>query len=306
MLRILSVVLVLLFTAAAQAQASQTPVSLRPQWQAGQSATYEFWDQRLQRVTIEGHTSETSVNATGQVHWAVQRVHADGSYTCAMTLKWMSATMTAGGQTFSNDSRKASGDLPAMHDLLKAMAGVTLTVKVANDGTVTSVKGMQAMKRNDEVAAMIPTELDFIETAADLAVLPNAPAEIQPGQTWDARLRWSHDLGEMIYDATYKLDSVRMFESIPLAHVSASAKLRLEADQEALPPGMPKMDMDVRLIEGDWESEVFFDLQRHEAAGRNALNHQVVQITMKIPDRRRTIRWEQTTQSQTLRVSEGD
>src|SRR5690606_28530873 len=118
--------------------------------------------------------------------------------TCSMTLDWMTAVLTgADGERFRNDSRRGSGDAPPVHDLLRAMTGTALTVEVAADGQVARVGNVEAMRRRAQDASMVPEELDFIESATDLAVLAGAPAEVRPGGTWRASFRWTHDLGHL-------------------------------------------------------------------------------------------------------------
>ena len=222
-------------------------IDLRPQWTAGQTSRYEFWNQMQQTAEATlGDRSQTTtgtIEVEGEVTWTVDKVNADGSSVCTMTLDWMKFTNTPGeGTAMVIDSRKsASADTKVMHELLSAMAEVGLTVEIAPDGHVTAVKGLDKMKNKTSQPDFIPTELDFEETASDLAAIAYAP---QPfayesaggGKAWNADFRWEHDLGKMNQKWAYELARVEDIAGVPEAVVTGEGRFKLDPEE---PDGRP-------------------------------------------------------------------
>jgi hypothetical protein len=289
--------------------AAQT-VDLRPQWTEGQTALYEFWNQRQQTTTMSlgpnQREAAMTVTTEGQTRWTVDKVNDDGSSQCTMTLEWITAEIENNGQTQVNDSRKGSGDSETMHAFLQAMAGVPLKVSVNADGSIESVEGVDQMKRNlgSELESLIPEPLDFVESATDLATIPHAPAEAEPGDTFSADYRWTHELGHTDQDWTYELESVEELEGVRVATVTGEGGLKLDVDRSEMPPDAPPTD--IRMTDAEATSQVFFDLSRHEAIGRHGTQDTTIEVNITLPNNRGTLKrvTEQKIQSQTLRVEE--
>ncbi|MEM9418661.1 MAG: DUF6263 family protein [Planctomycetota bacterium] len=290
-------------------------IDLGPRWVDGQTSRYEFWNQMEQTVHLklgdQSQTSSSTIEVEGEVTWEVNKVKADGSSVCTMTLDWMSYVNTPSeGKTVSVDSRKSpSADTKAMHELLAAMAGVELTIEIAPDGHVTKVKGVDKMKRKTSQPDFVPSELDFEETASDLAAIAYAPKPFAltpsgAGKSWKADFRWDHDMGKMDQKWTYDLARVEDIAGVQVAVVTGEGKFKLdpEVDKDR-PADAPPVN--VKLLEGSAESEVLFDLSRHEAVGRHSFSNEKVLVTVQFPDGRkfeRTITEE--TVGQVLRLSE--
>ena len=245
----------------------------------------------------------------GEVTWTVDHVKADGSATCTMTLQWLSMDYTPNdGKTLKNDSRKGSGDIESFHALLKAMTGVPMKVSIAADGSVTKVGGVKAIasRMKAELKEMVPEELDFIETASDLATLIAAPETIGVGKKWDTDLKWTWSdspfEGYMHHDMTFTLTGIEDMAGLPVAVVDGRSKLRLELDRSSLPEGMPPTD--VKLVKGEFQTQIMFDLTRHEAVGRNTIQTTTIDFTIRLPSATITRRLEETLQGQALRVEE--
>ena len=288
-------------------QAFDEGVNLQPQWYEGQQSRYEFWNFRQQSTTMElggqQRRMDNTMESEGEITWRVDKVRADGSASCTMVLDWMCITITGPeGDEQYNDSRQGSGDTEPLHQLLKAMAGVALTVAVDSDGTISGVDGVEVMARGVDEPLIVPDELNFMESASDLASLPGAPSLVEQGDAWKQQFRWDHDMGFMNYSTTFTLDTVEQIEGIPIATVSSRSKLKLDFDDSELPPGSPPVD--VRLVEGRQESQVIFDLNRHEAVGRNTSEHQTINMSVRLPQHTFTRLIEQDMQGQVLRISE--
>lgn len=286
---------------------------LRPQWKPGQTARYEIWSSRTQHATVtfagQKRTTDLTMTSDGEITWTVDQVKPDGSATCTMTLDWLTLDYSPqNGKPLKNDSRKASGDIEPYHALLKAMAGVPLKVSVAADGTVTRIDGINAIagRIKSELKDAVPEELDFMETATDLATLVAAPQSIDVGKKWDAKLKWTWSdtpfKGFMHHDMTYTLAGVEDMEGLAVAVVEGRSKLKLEVDKSKLPEGMPPAD--VKLVKGELQTQVMFDLTRHEAVGRNTVQTTTFDFSIRTPNATITRRLEETLQGQALRIAE--
>jgi len=290
--------------------AAAQSVDLRPRWTEGQAALYEFWNQRRQTTTMSlgSNRREAAMTITtqGQTRWTVDKVNADGSSRCTMTLQWIAAEIEANGETRVNDSRKGSGDSQNMHRFLKAMVGEPLKVRVNADGSIESVEGVGAMKRNigAELERLIPEPLDFVETASELATVPHAPAEAEPGERFDAEYRWTHELGHLDQRWAYELASVEELEGVRVATVTGEGELNLDVDRSQIPADAPPTD--IRMTDASATAQVFFDLSRHEVIGRHHTQETTIEVNITLPDNRGTLKrvTEQKIQSQTLRIEE--
>jgi hypothetical protein len=181
------------------------------------------------------------------------------------------------------------------------MSDVTLEVTVASDGTVESVSGGDAIRNGIDNEAMAPTDRDLRRTVASTALLPAAPSSIQPGGAWSYAFTESHPVGAMHYDAEYELAGLETIASIPVSTVTITADMELEAQQ---PQGSGGPDVETRLLDSHYRSQVIFDLQRREAVGRYTRETQVVEQTMTMRGRTLSQRMTQQVESDLIRTSE--
>lgn len=299
-------ILALVLPSLALAQSPAEPVSLRPQWKAGQTSRYHFTTTREQRITMsaQGRTQNatTRIDSEGEVTWRVEQARPDGTFQCTMTLDWMTATLTGpDGSKQGADSRKDSSEVPPLHDLLKAMTGVPLGVTVAADGSITAVSNRSAMVAKAQTKENVPEDLDFIESATDLATLAAAPATSAPGSSWKTNFRWTHDLGHLTHDATFRFVGVEDVEGVPVAVINTTSKPKLELDREQIPAGAP---IDIKMSSAQSTGQVLFDLTRHEAVGRTSEESRTFDMTVRLPQGTVTRKTVETVRSQTLRISE--
>lgn len=318
---ILAVAFALLLPLPALAQDdADKPTSLRPTWQVGQSAGYEFWGRTVKQetATIMGRTQTeaTTFVSEGKLAWTVDQVNADGSAACTMRLSSIKFTITAGEQEpMVIDSAKPSGQQPMFDELVAAMVGTPLTVRVNADGTIDAVQGIDeianAAGQQAREADIVPDELDFIETASELATLLAAPAAATPGQTWNAKNTWNHDAvvpgtdAQAKWDTTFTFDSLGQIAGVPIATIKTESDIDLKVDLSQWPEGAPDIDIDIQNASG--AGEILFDLSRSETAARNDKMSYTANITIAPPaDGMPPIKVvvKETSQSQLLRVSE--
>ncbi len=281
--------------------------NLRPHYVPGRVSRYDIWSSRRQqvRVTFMGQSEEIDslLETTGVVTWRVDRARADGTATCVMVIDWIAATSKVGDtEPTHNDSRKNAGDTPAMHTLLKSMAGVPITVEMAADGSVAKVTGVDAVRQRAGDDLNVPDELDFVESASDLATIIAAQDHMAVNQSFKASAAWNHELGKLNHDIQFTLTSLEDIAGIPVATVTGAAKLKLDLDQAKLPKDGPRVD--VKLTRGEATTQIMFDLSRREAVGRNSSQTTVLEAKISHEGQTVTRVAEETIQSQALRIAE--
>ncbi len=290
---------------AADSPAKEAAIDLRPRFKSEASAKYSIWSSRKQVATLSlagrERTLETTLETEGEVLWKVEQINADGSAECTMTLLWIKSTASSGEKTLTNDSRKDSGDTEAFHQMLQAMANVPLTVTVNADGSIAKVTGMNAMQAKVEEPKMIPDELDFKETASDLAFISSAIAGAKVASTWDNEEAWNHELGKLQYQTKYEVKAIERIAGIPVATVTGKSRIQLDVDQSKFPPGVTP---EIRMSEGEANTQIMFDLSRHEAIGRHSTQRTVIEVNIPIQGKVMKRVEEQTVKSQALRIEE--
>lgn len=297
----------------AAAQEAYTPpaidlqaVQLRPQPAPGRTTRYWVWTQRDQTMTMSAagnrRTLSNRMEVEGECVWRIVSVQGDGGFTATMTMDWMTVVLTMpDGSVQRNDSRRGRGETQSLHTLLQAMCGVAVTCDVAADGTIRSVRGTDAIRRKaGEVPA--PDDLDYVESATDLATLAGAPASLAAGRGWATAFAWSHDLGTMRYDMRYTLAGVEEIEGIPVANVTGQARMKLDVDRSKIPKGGPAID--IRLQKSSFETQVMFDLVRHEAVGRHTTDSRTIATTIRLPNAAVSQTTDEVIRSQVLRIGE--
>ncbi|QQE10130.1 hypothetical protein JD969_11475 [Planctomycetota bacterium] len=309
--------LVMLFSASlVMGQEEEVEYDLRPLWEAGQETTYEFWNKRDRNISMSfnGNNQERadSYVSEGETTWVVDQVNTDGSSVCRMKVDWIALTVKGpDGEEIVIDSRKDNtGRFEALGKILKAMASGWLTLDIAANGEVTKVTGMEAMKTLVDDPEDIPSELDFKETGSDLAQLIGPPPMLAVGGSWNHEFRWTTDIGldpiKMFinYDIDYTLTSVENIEGIPVATIDGTGPMRLEVDMEDVPAGMPPID--IRMTDSHTQTQILFDLLRHEAVGRNTTQNETFVVTVTTPNGAIVQEFQIKHQGQILRIKEGD
>ena len=303
---------VLTLSPSAFAQSVQS-YDLRPKGEAGRTTRYEVWTQRHQTAVVSlagnSRTSEFTMTSEGELTWTIDKVKPDGSMQCTMTIDWLSLTYADDqGQVHVNDSRKASGDVEPFHVLVKALSGVPVKVDVAPDGSVKGVDGIKGVeaKLKGDFKELMPEELDFVESASDLATLLATPASVEPGDKWGTKVKWTWGdppfEGFLHHDMTYTFSGVEDMAGVPVAIVDGKSKITLEVDKSELPAEMPPHT--VKLSKGDMKLQVMYDLTRGEAVGRNLVQTTRLDISLKLPNATISRKLDETLQSQVLRIAE--
>ena len=294
----------------AYSQQVLSTVDLRPHFTQGRTTRYHVWTQRqqTQSVTLGSRSQEfeTSFEIEGEVTWTVKQVRQDGSALCLMKTDWLTATITGPeGESQRCDSRKANGRPEPLHSLLRALAGVPIQIEVANDGSIINATGIDQVKRKAPKDIDIPDATDFMESANDLATLAKAPTAAAISDSWNAKFIWNHRLGKMHQSMRYTLHGVEDIEGIPIATVNGVARMEMKLDHNRLKTQAGQSAQTrARMTDASLETQVLFDLQRHEAIGRNTTEYHRIEISMQLSQQtvKRTI--DEYIHSQTLRIDE--
>jgi len=283
--------------------------SLRPAFERGQTARFEIATTRSIQTRMSfgdrEHEANVTIELRAEIAWEVVRVNRDGGARCRMEADWLTATIrTAEGPPQRVDTRKGPGDNAALHRRLKAMTDTPLTVEVDPDGAIASVSGVERIHRRAGDMPDMPEEIDFIETASELATLWDAPAQARAGTSWRTEHTWRREAGELEQTLTWTVAGVELIEGIPVATVTVEGDARLTPDQP--PGGRQGPAVNVRQTRGEYEGRVMFDLSRHEVVGRYARESRQREASSNMPDGR-TLRsiTQETIETQVLRIAEG-
>lgn len=289
----------------ALAEPTADTVDLRPMWHDGQTARYEATTTRHTTTELsaggQNRTTQMKVETNATVTWRVTKADQEGGGVGEMTVEAMRIAMTGpDGQTLSMDDRGKGDDrLKPLAELLKAMRGTPVTIHVSPTGQITRTSGWKAIRTNGGEAAAKLEERDFVEMASDLAWLVGGAADRKPGDTWKEKFNWSHDAGDLQHDSRYRFEGVEEITGVPIAMVTRSAKLKLVPKQR---DGGPPMT--VRMTKGEQNSQMMFDLTRHEIVGQNVDRTLGVHIEITLGNRKLTTRVTEQVNSQLLRVEE--
>lgn len=315
---VLFAALLLALPAAAQDEAT---TNLRPKWKVGQTATYDFWGKTQKTETAElfgqVQSETTTYVSEGRMSWTVEEVNADGSAACTMRLVKIKFTVTAGeAEPMVIDSENPAGDRKVFEDLMSAMTSSPLTVRVNADGTIAAVEGVDeltnAAGQEAQEADVVPEEIDFKETASDLATLIAAPADATVGQTWNAKNTWNHDNvmpgaeTQAEWDTTFTFASLGEIAGVPIATIKSESAIDMKADLSELPENAP--DIDIQFENAKGKGEILFDLSRNETVARNDSMSYTANITVAPPNEQIPpikVKVEEKSQAQLIRVSEG-
>lgn len=296
------------------------PTSLRPSWEVGRTTTYEFWSktQKTEDAVIfdQPQNKTTTFYSEGQASWTVDRVNDDGSALCTMKLLKMKFTAEYDGQEpLVLDSENPEGDGNVFDSLLSAMVSTPLTITMKPDGTVESIEGVDALQaaagQEAQDADVIPEELDFIESATEMATLLSAPEQATVGQTWNAKNTWNHESvipnidTKADWDTTYTFASLGQIAGVPIATIKSESRVELKPDLSDLPEGAS--DVDIRFDSVTATGEALYDLSRNEVVARNKTMtyHATIDITPptdRVPPIQ--VKMKETSVSQLLRIAE--
>lgn len=286
------------------------PLDLTPHFVQGRTSRYAIWQQRSQHEVLQmgGQQRENStmITLTGEVTWTVAKVRPDGSATCTMTNDKLRMVIEASdGTKVVCDTTLPSGDNETMYRFLKALVNVPIAVEMSADGKALSVSGQQVVKQRlgSDLQQMAPADEDFLQDATDAITLSGASATTAMNNQWSQAFDWSHEVGRMRLNMQYQLVNAEWIAGIPIATINQTAKPVIIPDYSKIPPGGPKVH--IQQTNGNFQYQILFDLQRHEAVGSNAIREIGLRTTITLPKNNiLTRQLNEEVQVQTLRIAE--
>jgi len=248
---------------------------------------------------------QTTEVFSGQMTWKVESVEPDGGAICQMTIDWLRLEAQGGeGEVQVADTRDGTAENKRILQHLEVVTGTPITVHVAKDGSIKSVEGIDQIRNAAPEGISVPKDNEFKESANDLAMVPFAPTQAGIGQTWEASFDWTHEIGTIRHNTTFKFEGVERLAGIDVATVTSTATLSLIPDQDKLPELPDGATVNTELRQASYEAQIMYDLQRGEAVGRNS--KQVTEIETAISFNGNTMGQivHEVMQSQVLRSAE--
>jgi hypothetical protein len=269
------VLLLLTFAAGASPAAAQS-VTLRYRWAKGDVVTYRLTSQTDTSVTgMPGAGPMTLAQTMTQVlKFTAEEIAADGTATLRQTFESIKMQLNgpSGRVTYDTAAPNTNPNpmIEAMRRVLGAMAGESIVVVMAADGTVVSISG--TTKILDKIAANLPQdpgaeaitqgmksilseEALKATLAQSFAKLPADPVKV--GDTWRGQLALGAEIvGKILGTSTFTLKAIEGTADAQIARIAVALVLKQES--VAAPSGPANIVM--RLGDSKGEGEMMFDV----------------------------------------------
>lgn len=296
----------------AEAEGPQT-IDLRPIWEDGQTSRYRSVTRRKvhQVRKVMGNESEQSqlLVFEAEAAWKVIDAREEGGGEVELKMDKLEMRMTGSdGKTYKASARRADDALKRAQQLLKGLTSRPIRFVVASDGTIERVRDWKAVAAAAGEAGESLTESDFREIAIELALLPGAVADAKRGSTWREDFQWSHEMGELDLDTTYKVVAFERVAGVPIANIQAISEIDAEIDKSKFqPPGGnnaqgPKVD--VKFNGGKQGAQIMYDLSRNEIVGHNVTRQLEFQMDLSYQGRKFEQVMTHTMNTQVVRLDE--
>lgn len=252
-------------------------VTLRYHWTKGDVLTYKMLILTTSQVSgMQGRGDVTLQQTMTQViKIAVDDVAADGTATLKQTFSSVRMEMDGPMGKFSYDTAAPSTSTnpmaQSMGKVLGAMAGETITVVQAPDGTVRSVEG--ASRIMDKIAKTLPSDPGASALAQALKTslsddalkatleqsftkLPEGP--VKPGDTWKGQMNMGNDMiGKITGSVDFALKALDGSGDAATGRIGVAVVMKQESAPASGPGGMV-----VKLQEARGEGEMLFEIAK--------------------------------------------
>jgi hypothetical protein len=275
--RLPSLVHLLLLVAfvAAAAPASGQSVALRYRWTKGESLTYHLTSQTDTAVSgVPGAGPMALAQTMNQVlKFTAEEVSADGVATLRQTFQSIKMQINGPAGKVTYDTAAPNNNpnpmIEAMRRVLGAMAGESIVVVMAADGTVISIDG--AKKILDKISASLPQDPGAEAITQSMKAIlsedalkstltqsfPKLPADaVKVGDTWRGQLTLAAEVvGKILGTSTFTLKAIDGTADAGVARIGVVLVLKQES--VAAPSG--PANIVVRLLDSKGEGEILFD-----------------------------------------------
>lgn len=252
-------------------------VTLRYHWTKGDVLTYKMLILTTSQVSgMQGRGDVTLQQTMTQVlKIAVDDVAADGTATLKQTFGSVRMEMDGPMGKFSYDTAAPSTSTnpmaQSMGKVLGAMAGETITVVQAPDGTVRSVEG--ASRIMDKITKTLPSDAGANALAQALKTslsdealkatleqsftkLPQGP--VKPGDTWKGQMNMGNDtIGKITGSVDFTLKALDGSGDAATGRIGVAVAMKQESAPASGPGGMVMKLQDAR-----GEGEMLFEIAK--------------------------------------------
>ncbi|MDH3582881.1 MAG: DUF6263 family protein [Phycisphaerae bacterium] len=279
---------------------------LRPIWKKGRTSRYQVTQTEVTTLEVRGMTQprQTLMDMELKVAWEILEADADGGGTARMTFSDLALVMTGVNGDKSRATAEAADEkLAGARTWIQAMSDTPLRVTVDADGSISKVRGFEAIRRKAGEQGDRLDENYFKEIAMDLAVLFGGTENREAGDSWKLAHGAAHRMGQISYDSTYEMQGVENIAGIPVAMVNRNSKMSFEPRlPDDLPADAPEVD--VRVSESDHRAQIMFDTSRREVVGSNMSQTLELEIRRQVLDRELVTVMREESNTQMLRIQE--
>ena len=269
----------------AAAGADAQTVTLRYRWTKGDTVTYRMVLQTTSLVTGVHGMNEMRIDQglTQVIKVTAVDVAPDGTATLRETFEALKLEVDGPGGRVSYDTAvpgSANPKIQPLRQTLEAIAGGTITIEQAPDGSIRRVEGaakiLEQITKNTQhdpaaAAAAQGLKAAFSDEALKSSLeqsFPKLPADpVKPGDVWHSRTAMGNEMmGRIVGDVTFTLKAIEIAGP-------AQIGVALVLTQDIAPPPGPN-GRTMRLGDARGAGEIVFDV----AKGR------IRESTMKAPD----------------------
>jgi hypothetical protein len=312
-----SALVLILCMASALAADAQT-VTMRYRWTKGEARTYRVTTETNRAIsgTPDGRDLTNSQAMTQVLKIVAEDVAPDGAATLRQTFQSvrMEGTGPMGKVVIDTAAPDSTPDpmMEGMRRVLEAMAGESVTIVMAPDGTVQKVSGAariaekitKVMSGDPSAGAAgqgIRTMLsdDALKNTFEqsFCMLPAGP--VKAGETWTSHLAMGNEtIGRIVGTSTFTLKAIDGGPDAPVANIGVSLALK----QEVVPTPTGPTPMVMRLRDNRGDGEIVFDVTRGHIQRSTMRTDTSSTVTMNGPDGTPTTVQNKTTTKMTMEL----
>jgi hypothetical protein len=287
-------VLISILVLSAAAANAQT-VTLRYRWTKGETRTYRMATQSSSEITGMAGAGPMTVSQ-GMAQVLKLTVAADGTATIRQTFQSvrMESEGPMGKMLVDTAVPETGPNAPPMRRVLDALAGESVTIGIAPDGTIRKVEGasriaekIARLTAGDPAAGAAGQAIrrmlseEALKSTLEQTFAPLPPGPVKAGETWTGRLSMGNEaIGRVVGTSTFTLKALEGTADAPIARVTVNLALKQEV--KPVPSGPAGMITTLRDNKG--EGEILFDAGRGHIQRSTMRTELASSVMMNGPD----------------------